>query len=276
MRRILCATDLSEASRPAVARAASLAAATGAELVLLHAFDVSRYHEGVPKPALAGVLAEERNGVMLALDALRERLGRDLPRVAGMLLDGYADEAILDTADAQEADLVVLGARARGEGTVADQVAPALEVPLLVARGVETGRFTRPLVATDFSESADRALATALELAAPDATIEVVHFLDVPALIAGHRMLPASIAADLDVEARRRGEALLARRSDPRLRFSCDEGGPRQGLLARVQGGRHDLVALGSQGRRGLRRLLLGSVSAALLRLAPCSVLVAR
>ena len=276
MQRILCATDLTAASRPAVARAASLATATGAELVLVHAFDVGGYVAGVPKGALADVVSEERNGAMLAFDALRSELARRLPRVAGLFVDGYADEAIADTADAQEVDLVVLGARAHGGGGVPDQVAAMIAAPLLLVRGEEVGRFGKVLVGTDFSEPSDRALTVALELAGPDASVELVHHVTMPPLVGGDRHLPTSMLSDLEEASRREGAELLARIDDPRVRFSCDAGSPRDGLLRRAEEGHHDLVALGSHGRRGLRRLLLGSVSAALLRLAPCSVLITR
>ena len=39
--------------------------------------------------------------------------------------------------------------------------------------------------------------------------------------------------------------------------------------------GGHDLIAIGTHGHRGFRRLLLGSVAESVIRHAPCSVLVA-
>jgi nucleotide-binding universal stress UspA family protein len=39
--------------------------------------------------------------------------------------------------------------------------------------------------------------------------------------------------------------------------------------------GGHDLIAIGTHGHRGFRRLLLGSVAESTIRHAPCSVLVA-
>ncbi len=51
-------------------------------------------------------------------------------------------------------------------------------------------------------------------------------------------------------------------------------GSPRAALLAQIERERPDLVVLGTHGRGGLDRLLLGSVAAAVLKESPCSALV--
>ncbi len=51
-------------------------------------------------------------------------------------------------------------------------------------------------------------------------------------------------------------------------------GSPREALLAQIALERPDLVVLGTHGRGGLDRLLLGSVAAAVLRVSPCNTLV--
>lgn len=54
------------------------------------------------------------------------------------------------------------------------------------------------------------------------------------------------------------------------------EGEPRSGVLDVAAEWHADLIVLGSHGRTGLRRLLLGSVAEAVARHAPCSVLIVR
>ena len=53
-------------------------------------------------------------------------------------------------------------------------------------------------------------------------------------------------------------------------------GDPREGLLHLVEDERIDLIALGSHGRTGLAKLLLGSVSSHVVTHAHCSVLVVK
>lgn len=54
------------------------------------------------------------------------------------------------------------------------------------------------------------------------------------------------------------------------------EGDPRHRIVAFAEGWRADLIVLGSHGRRGFDRALLGSVSEAVVRYAGCSVAVIR
>jgi nucleotide-binding universal stress UspA family protein len=86
----------------------------------------------------------------------------------------------------------------------------------------------------------------------------------------------------LRVENRKQAETLVAetakRLRDARYRVnaSIEEGEPRTTIIdcaARVGA---DLIVLGSHGRRGLPRLLLGSVSEYVARHAPCSVEIVR
>jgi nucleotide-binding universal stress UspA family protein len=53
-------------------------------------------------------------------------------------------------------------------------------------------------------------------------------------------------------------------------------GDPRQEIVDEAKGWSADLVVVGSHGRTGLQRLLLGSVAEHVVRHAPCSVEVAR
>jgi nucleotide-binding universal stress UspA family protein len=78
-------------------------------------------------------------------------------------------------------------------------------------------------------------------------------------------------------ELRSQGEQLLARkrRSGVELHFHLSSANPVPGILHWLETHHHDLAAVGSHGRRGIRRGLLGSVAESVVRHAPCSVLVA-
>jgi nucleotide-binding universal stress UspA family protein len=84
-------------------------------------------------------------------------------------------------------------------------------------------------------------------------------------------------------EWRRHAAEALVRSSVQQLRTagftatgSIVDGDPRQAILARAQEWHADLVVMGSHGRKGLDRLLLGSVSDSVARHAACSVEIVR
>ncbi|MGA1999681.1 MAG: universal stress protein [Terriglobales bacterium] len=61
-----------------------------------------------------------------------------------------------------------------------------------------------------------------------------------------------------------------------RVSTSVAEGNAKSVILDKAAEWHADLIALGSHGRKGLERFLLGSVSEAVARHAPCSVLIVR
>jgi len=71
-------------------------------------------------------------------------------------------------------------------------------------------------------------------------------------------------------------ESLRASRNQFDLTGDIIEGSPKQVLLEEAEAWGADLIVVGSHGRRGLDRFLLGSVSQAVALHAPCSVEIVR
>lgn len=140
----------------------------------------------------------------------------------------------------------------------------------------------RIVCAVDFSTSSRAALERAAELARRfDARLVLVHVWTDP-LVAGAAVglpVPPALAEDQEKELGRklerwRAEAgrLAGREVAGRL-----EGGAPVAELARVaREEQADLVVVGTHGRTGVKRALLGSVAEGVVRHAPCAVLVAR
>jgi nucleotide-binding universal stress UspA family protein len=55
-----------------------------------------------------------------------------------------------------------------------------------------------------------------------------------------------------------------------------ERGDPREGIVHAAETERADLVVVGSHGRTGLQKLLIGSVAAHVVTHAPCSVVVVK
>jgi nucleotide-binding universal stress UspA family protein len=87
-----------------------------------------------------------------------------------------------------------------------------------------------------------------------------------------------ALESALTEPARERGEALVAdeRAAGRAVEFHLLQGQPADVITELAASEHADLVAVGTHGRRGVRRLVLGSVAAAIVRHAPCSVLVVR
>jgi nucleotide-binding universal stress UspA family protein len=87
------------------------------------------------------------------------------------------------------------------------------------------------------------------------------------------------VETSLREEAYRSLQKALAKfkpREDLETSFEIKEGHPKSALLEAIQEWDADLAVVGSQGRTRMERLLLGSVSHALVTHAPCSVEVVR
>jgi len=134
------------------------------------------------------------------------------------------------------------------------------------------------LVPVDFSPGAERALDYACALASKlDATVHLVN-----AIGAGLPELNAALTDQMIETLRAGAMAQLEKLVDarrPAVRFGkliVQPGEARDAILDTVTSVRPDLVGIGSHGRRGVSRLVLGSVAEEVVRRAPCPVLVVR
>lgn len=287
LRSILAATDLGPASDAVVEGAAVLADRLGAELHLLHAFDLDRFSSA----AEAGPTSfQERT--RQAERVLAEQVGRvaSMAHPASMQVVHYAPEkAIKEYAAHVSADLIALGPHRGGDvgahflGTTADAVIRESRVPCLVVRaeGLRVPA-VRIGVPTDFSGPARGALDLALVLAdslgdgrGPEAPeIRVFHVGWNVERIDNPQLEREEIHPALEREIRN-----VVERSSTPLRASVHADvlwgvSPVDGIADYARDTGVDLLVLGTSGRSGLKRLLVGSVASGVARQAPCPVLL--
>jgi nucleotide-binding universal stress UspA family protein len=134
----------------------------------------------------------------------------------------------------------------------------------------------RILFPTDFSDNAARAFPRAVSLAARhDAELHVVHVTEpstAPNEQSG-RSLPVSSDVLNEWLGRPSGGAGPDLDDLPVIQKQIAAGVPSEQLLAYVEDRDVDLVVMGTHGRRGVQRMLLGSVTEEVVRKAPCPVL---
>jgi nucleotide-binding universal stress UspA family protein len=137
------------------------------------------------------------------------------------------------------------------------------------------------LVPTDLSDNAEEALDYACELAQKlDATVHVLHVIGVPSLGVPELgvAVTSSVVDSLIQDAQAAVDKLCdARRGRVRLgETMLRTGDARDTILQAAKEVEAELIVMGTHGRRGVSRALLGSITEAVIRTAPCPVLAVR
>jgi universal stress protein A len=134
---------------------------------------------------------------------------------------------------------------------------------------------------SDFSAASRPAFKKAIELAKRDrALLELLHVIS-PVYPLGARV-PAGtykqIAAAETTAARKRLVELVARAraAGANATVTILEGRPADRIVHAARVRRADLIVMGTRGRTGLSRLLLGSVASRVVSMSPCPVLTVR
>ena len=136
----------------------------------------------------------------------------------------------------------------------------------------------RILVPVDFSLRSTAALAHAAALAeAFSASITLVHTFELPRSLSA--IVPGSTAEgdadDIRAAARSNMDGLVSALRDRGIAMVdavIESGSPIDTILALAKRGDYQMIVMGTHGRSGLKRLLLGSVAEGVLRSAPCPV----
>jgi nucleotide-binding universal stress UspA family protein len=135
-------------------------------------------------------------------------------------------------------------------------------------------RITKILYATDFSSFSNQAYFHAVSLAQK-------HGAALTALFVYHPERTAAPGAPTEPEAARNYwraqlEQIRPLDTDIQVRHVLLEGDPADQIVQYARQAGMDLIVMGTQGRTGVERLLLGSVAEKVLRDAGCSVLVVK
>lgn len=294
--KVLCPTDFSPCATHALELAVLVARSLGAELHVLHGIVLHADDPHNPAHHLPNL--EE-------IEALLERtaasaLARDIaPHTDGVLRivqvqrrAAFASEAILAYAGEIGADLIVMGTHGRRGlahlllGSVANEVVRRASCPVLTVparpQGSHLGAIERILMPLDFSASSDTALEAARDLAvAWTARLDLLHVIEEAVMPAFYASGVTSLL-QLDPEIRTRCQAEMERRlarlggGPLTVATHVREGKAAREIVAFAEEEGSDLIVLATTPRRGLERLLLGSVAEKVVRLAPCPVLVVR
>ena len=284
--KILFATDGSQNAELAATTAVGFAKNTGSELNVVTIAEEYPHHEAYwplaerSRQRAQEVLAEQTRKIVNLGGAIGQH----------HLRTGTAAKEVVRSAEEMGAGLVVMGSRGRGRmrraimGSVSDSVVRHAHCPVVVVRWKPIVLPAKILVATDGSEEARLAAATAADLTRRTGSeLYLVHVgkdlthwsysgVDVGPL-------PGIDQDELDRQAKRLLEAELERLKSSGTEVAGSR--PRRGRaeeevvdLAEEVGA--DLIVMGSRGLGGMSRALVGSVSDSVVRHAHCPVMVVR
>ena len=144
---------------------------------------------------------------------------------------------------------------------------------LLFALALSSG-MVRILVPHDGSAEAESALEEALDLFS-DEEIHVLHVLQVTRLPKDETESAFGLAAS-EADDILDGAEEIAADHGQQIVTEALEGNAAKTILSYAEDNDVDHIVMGSTGRSGIRRILLGSVAEAVIRRAPCSVTVVR
>jgi nucleotide-binding universal stress UspA family protein len=296
--RILVPTDFSDAASRALEQAFALARPRGVEILVLHSLPpVIPMASPMGEVGFSGLVEtgrllddytrELREDASRRLEDLKAKAPKEIPLKTALEENLEPQQAILEKARSWNPDLIVMGTHGRGGlekllmGSVATRVLHRSDRSLMLLRpdsllfaaGKDAGSI---LVPVDFSSHSHRALAFARHLSSR--TGASLHLLHVVELL--HTPLePGGLSSQLEKTPGLREKYLEALRdmlAETPGDVTVADGSPAGGILWwREQLGAR-LVVMGSRGRTGLERLLVGSVTETVARFCEVPVVVVK
>jgi nucleotide-binding universal stress UspA family protein len=139
--KILCAVDLSEHSKQVAQYAAMLTRSTGAQLIVIYSAPSLSQYVGfhVPPNTIENFVGEIVSGAEKAMESFVEENFAGLP-VTSKVLIGYAAEEIINRANEENVDMIIMGTHGRKGidrilfGSVAEKVVKNARQPVLTIR----------------------------------------------------------------------------------------------------------------------------------------------
>jgi nucleotide-binding universal stress UspA family protein len=284
--------ELTPPSEHALTRATWLASQTGAELTIFSTVGLSPFMEDLLREQLAeGGDAPNR----AAYELLERRVAQAKQKgvqARSKVAVGVPWQEICREVQAEEYDVVIVGTRDLGHvgrilfGSTGMKLLRNCSAPVWITRpGLRDGRF-EILVPSDFSDASQSALRFAMETGRfGHACIHLLHVVDEPLTPpTWYSHVPPQIVEDY-IAARRANvkkklHDQLAQVGDrsPQVAVQVHviEGQPDETILQAIDDLKINLVVMGTAGRSGIQRIVLGNTTERLISHMRCSLIAVK
>lgn len=281
---VLVGTSLDASSDPIVQTGAELARRLDAGLHLFHAHSLPVAYFAGPTGMTTispDLLDTERQVRRQLLDEQLARVGIDPGAITGTVIEaGAPHRMLLETATSLSADLIVVGSSETPgraiHGTTTDRVLRKAICPVWVLHGPSRLPPRRILAPVDLSPLSEECLRRGLvlvdEMHGEPPEIDALFVLTREELESSTQFT----AEQIERMAHEELERFCARleRGGATVHRTVRIGEIRQQILDEIGETPTDLLLLGTHGRSGFERFLLGSVAADMASRAPCDVLI--
>jgi hypothetical protein len=284
--RVLLTTDGSEHSEGAVREAIKLAKKCGSKLTALSVIDTNPEFDALA-PQIMEKKEKEARQDLESVQARAEKEGVVCDIVVREGEDSYKD--IVDEAVKHKSTMIVMGRRGRTGlkrlimGSVTARVIGHAPCNVLVVPKAAQLAFMNIVVATDGSKYSMAAASEAIGLAKRNGSA-----LTIIAVVPSELMTPVDIdftvnqrefIAEKEMhEAEKNAKAVkeAAQKEGVAVKAFIMSGKPADAIIEVARDKGADLIVLGSHGRTGIERLLMGGVAERVIVLASCPVLVVK
>jgi len=286
LEKLLLSTDGSEFSEGAVREAVKLAKICSSKLFVLSVIETNPEFE-VLAPQIV-----EKEGMQTRdrLEQIRSRAAKE--GVECEIIARYTEspfQAIVEEAKKNQADMIIMGRRGRTGlrrllmGSVTAKVIGHASCDVLVVPRDAEIRYQKILLATDGSKYSAAAASEAIGIAKRCGSFlyvvcvvpsETASPFDIVHSEMQHEMIAQN---ELRVGEKNVNDLLAAAKQEGvRVEGLIIEGRPYEAIVENAREKDVDLIVMGSHGRTGLERLLMGSVTERVVGHADCSVLIAK
>jgi nucleotide-binding universal stress UspA family protein len=280
LERILIATDFSPGADDALATGALVAKQFDSEVTLLHVMvgtvDFCSQYATVVRAKVKERLEEHATRIRAA----------GIESVDTVVGNGVAFDEITQQAAARDVNVIFIGACQRSKddvisvGTTAARLRRKAVRPVWMVKPGSAPRLTQVLCPIDSSKASGRALRNAIHVARGcHAELTV---LTVAADSSTYYEGLGDIDADLPETSSQRAPAQFDRFLrehdfyDVNWKRTVRQGDPAREILKVARETQSDLLVMGSVGRTGLTRILIGGVARKVARQMPCSIITVR
>ncbi|MEM1259273.1 MAG: universal stress protein [Bacteroidota bacterium] len=276
LEKILVAHDFGKSSQNVISSAIELAKIFQSTIIPIHILP-----EGIANQKAKALLNETAQTKLK--EAVNEIKNEGLDTGEPILVEGIPHESIVRAAVGASANLILVGSgeTQKGDtfrlGTTAERIIQKSEKPVFVIKEGVLLNVHQILCPVDFSEASKRALHNAITMARRfKSELTILNVCEQPktSWLTSDNLLQ-TVSDEKCLQEKEKFETFLEgfNLTDVNWTKEAPKGNPEEEILSAISKKMIDLLIMGTSGRTGLNRMLMGSVTEKVVRGVPCAFL---